>query len=234
MVVRSLRFESPRTPRVKARFAIPHPFSWPSTNSLTLKNPTFVLPACRVPKYSPLLAGLVLLIAAFWPAIGGPIAPGQASASKLVAPAKLCPNLTAKGGKAAMKRARRSMVCMMNFARKKKRLSRFRHHGKLDWSAGRKAKDILRCEFSHSACGRDFAYWIKKSGYSGRSIGENIAWGSGSAGTVRKIFVAWMKSPPHRRAILNPGYRDVGPGVVKGQFQGYAGARVWVLHFGEK
>lgn len=132
-----------------------------------------------------------------------------------------------------MRKARRAMVCMVNFARQKKGLRRYRQPAKLAWSAGRKARDILRCEFSHTACGREFSFWIRKSGYPGISVGENIAWGSGSAGSVRRIFVAWMKSPPHRKAILSPDYSDVGPGVVKGRFGGYPGARIWVLHFGD-
>jgi len=136
-----------------------------------------------------------------------------------------------------MVRAKKSMICLVNHARHKSGLRAYRTNGKLAWSSKRKAGDILRCRFSHSACGRRFDYWIKRSGYIGRrswAAGENIAWGSGSLGNVRSIFIAWMKSPGHRAAILSRSYRDVGVGVTKGTFEGYRGARVWVMHFGSR
>lgn len=164
-----------------------------------------------------------------------PAGPGQADAAGLIAPKRVCPNLSANGGKAAMQKARKSMVCMVNFARRKKGLKKYSVAGRLTWSAGRKASDILRCEFSHTACGRPFDFWIRKSGYIGRggwTTGENIAWGSGSLGSVRSIFIAWMKSTGHRSAILSRNFEDVGVGVVRGRFEGYRGARIWVLHLG--
>lgn len=173
-----------------------------------------------------------MTVTAFLAGFSGALVPQEASAAKLIAPVKVCANHPANGGKVAMRKAVRAMTCMVNYARKKRGLKRQRQHSKLLWSANRKARDIGRCSFSHQACGRDFAYWIQKRGYSGSRIAENIAWGSGSAGSVRKIFIAWMNSPGHRQAILNRHYRHVGAGVVKRRFNGYRGARVWVLHFG--
>lgn len=198
-----------------------------------MNNPAFVLPFFKIPGRSTLLAALVVLTTVF-SLSSGLIRTDRASAAKLVAPTKVCANQPASGGKVAMRKAIRAMTCMVNYARKKRGLKRYRQHGKLVWSARRKARDIIRCDFSHSACGRDFAFWIQKSGYSGGRIAENIAWGSGYVGSVRKIFIAWMKSPPHRRAILSSQYSHVGAGVVKGKFKGYRGARSWVLHFGAR
>lgn len=167
---------------------------------------------------------------------GTPFGPDPANAANLIAPARVCPNLPANGGQKAMTKARRSMVCMVNYARQKSGLKRYRVTGKLTWSAGRKANDILRCGFSHNACGRPFDFWIRKAGYlgdGGWATGENIAWGSGKLGKVRSIFVAWMKSKGHRDAILSARFTDIGAGVVKGTFDGVAGARIWVLHFGD-
>jgi uncharacterized protein YkwD len=198
----------------------------------------FFSPTSRVASRSSLFAGLLALIAAvaltgFAP---GPLGSGQAAAANLIAPTKVCPNRTASGGKAAMTRARRSMVCMVNYARRKKHLKRYRVRRQLTWSAGRKAGDIRRCGFTHTACGRPFDFWIRKSGYLGAggwATGENIAWGSGSLGNVRSIFIAWMKSKGHREAILSRRFTDLGSGVVKGRFEGVPGARIWVLHFGD-
>lgn len=165
----------------------------------------------------------------------GPAGPDRAVAASLIAPGKTCRDFPANGGAAAMKKARRSMICMVNYARKKKGLKRYRPHRQLTWAAGRKARDILRCGFSHTACGRRFDFWIRKSNYlgpGGWQTGENIAWGGGRLGNVRAIFVAWMKSPGHRKAILSRNFKDLGTGVIKGKFEGTPGARIWVLHFG--
>ena len=48
------------------------------------------------------------------------------------------------------------------------------------------------------------------------SLGENLAWGSGSKGTPRGSSRTWMRSSAHRRAILNRPFRDVGVGVAAG------------------
>lgn len=204
----------------------------------SLHNLTFISPTSRVASRSSRLAGLAVLLAGLMLLLptGLPSGPAHAEAANLIAPARVCPNLKAIGGAKAMHKARRSMACMVNFARGKKGLRKYSVVRPLTWSAGRKASDIRRCGFSHTACGRPFDYWIRRTNYLGNggwATGENIAWGSGSLGNVRSIFIAWMKSPGHRSAILSRRFSDVGAGVVKGTFEGYPGARVWVLHFGD-
>ena len=44
----------------------------------------------------------------------------------------------------------------------------------------------------------------------GISVGQNIAWGTGSYTTPAHIVAAWMASPPHREIILSGKYRDAG------------------------
>ena len=196
----------------------------------------FFSPASRLANRSFLLPGLALLAVVFAALlVGNSLAPARAEARSLIAPAKACPVGAQGAGKAQLGKARRAMTCMVNYARRKKGLWRYHRRSQLAWSAERKAKDIQRCGFAHSACGRQFDYWIKRSGYLGRSgwaTGENIAWGGGSLGNVRSIFVAWMKSSGHREAILSRTYTDVGAGLVKGRFDGVPGAGIWVLHFG--
>lgn len=136
-----------------------------------------------------------------------------------------------------MAKARRSMLCFVSYARKRAGLRPYRTNRKLAWSSKRKSADIIRCKFSHTACGRPFEYWILRSGYAKNrslSAGENIAWGGGSLGNVRSIFVAWMRSSGHRSAILSRAYRHVGVGVTKGNYRRYSGVRGWVLHFGNR
>jgi uncharacterized protein YkwD len=48
----------------------------------------------------------------------------------------------------------------------------------------------------------------------GWAVGENIAWGTGGLATPRQIVQAWMKSPGHRRNMLDRRYREIGIGVI--------------------
>lgn len=124
---------------------------------------------------------------------------------------------------------------MTNYARARSGLRGYRVKRTLNRSADSKASDLLRCGvFSHTACHRPFDWWIKKK-YVTRQCywaGENIAWGSRTVGGVRDIFLAWMKSPGHRGAILSRHYTDLGIGFRGGTFKGHPSARVWVQHFG--
>lgn len=126
------------------------------------------------------------------------------------------------------------MLCLVNRARSGRGLAPLVAAKALSEAADRKSKDILRCdEFSHEACGREFTYWMTHFGYEGCSEGENIAWGSGSLGTPRSIFQAWMHSQGHRENILGP-YEDIGIGLRTGKLEGYGGARVWTQEFGSR
>lgn len=128
----------------------------------------------------------------------------------------------------------RAMLCLVNHARANRGLEALAAPGSLASSAARKSADILRCdEFSHEACGREFTYWIERSGYRGCREGENIAYGSGSYATPRSIFQMWMRSSGHRRNILGP-YDDIGIGLQVGTLEGTAGAHVWTQQFGSR
>lgn len=128
----------------------------------------------------------------------------------------------------------KTMLCLVNQARKQRGLDPLAAPRSLAQAAGRKSADILRCdEFSHEACGRDFTYWIERSGYEGCRMGENIAYGSGSFATPRSIFRMWMNSSGHRRNILG-SYTDIGIGLQVGTLEGNGGAHVWTQQFGSR
>lgn len=153
-----------------------------------------------------------------------------ASAAGLVAPPGTCPETP---GGAASEEA--TMLCLTNYARAQAGEVALEPAVALQDSAAEKAEDIINCDsFSHFACGRDFTYWMRASGYIGDQCwraGENLAWGSGEYGSVRSIFRAWMSSPTHRRNILGD-YDEVGIGLVAGAVEGHDAARVWASHFG--
>ena len=126
------------------------------------------------------------------------------------------------------------MLCLVNRARASRGLEALGAPPSLAGAADRKSGDILRCdEFSHEACGREFTYWIERSGYGGCSWGENIAYGSGGYATPRKIFGLWMHSAGHRQNILGQ-YTDIGIGLRVGELAGDRGAHVWTQEFGSR
>lgn len=127
------------------------------------------------------------------------------------------------------------MRCMVAYARSESGLAPLTDDGALDRSAADKANDVIECdEFSHFACGRDFMYWMREAGYMSSPcwrVGENLAWGTNSYGTVRSIFRAWMSSPTHRANILND-FDQTGISLQIGTLAGQPGTHVWAQHFG--
>jgi len=62
--------------------------------------------------------------------------------------------------------------------------------------------------FSHTACGNGQpSDRVKKSGYKGGNVGENIAKGYR---TPSEVMEGWMNSSGHRANILNANYIDIG------------------------
>jgi len=51
-----------------------------------------------------------------------------------------------------------------------------------------------------------------------------LAWGSGPRSTAAAAVDAWMHSPPHRRVLLYPVYREIGVGIEPGTPFGASGA----------
>jgi uncharacterized protein YkwD len=186
------------------------------------------------------LLGAALLVAAVLApgasaragATAGPTT-GPTAVNRLIAPGQSCPGQTELH--ATPTAQEKTMRCMVNYARKAAGLAPLASSTNIVAAANRKAADMIRCdEFSHEACGRPFTYWMRQSGYlTGNcwEAGENIAFGSGRLGAVRKVFVAWMDSPGHRENILGE-YESIGIGLRIGTLEGQVGARVWTEEFG--
>jgi uncharacterized protein YkwD len=124
------------------------------------------------------------------------------------------------------------MVCLHDYARHQAGLPPLRSPLRLTRAARAKNADVVRCGFSHTACGHAFEYRINQAGYRWTHVGENLAFGTGSLGRPYAIFSDWMRSPGHRANILSPGFRDLGIAVRLGSFSGYANTSVWVAEFG--
>lgn len=92
-------------------------------------------------------------------------------------------------------------------------------------TADRSLAAVARAHSAHMVNRRSFSHGnfkgrIRRSAWARRrpawTAGEALAWGIGRRGTPAEIVAAWMRSPPHRVIVLDPRYRVVGVGHVKG------------------
>ena len=128
-----------------------------------------------------------------------------------------------------------TMLCLIGEARERYGLPPLASSATLRESAVEKGGDLLRCnEFSHTACGREFSFWIRESGYMSAEcwrVGENLAWGVDGQGTVAAIFQAWMRSDTHRENILGD-FEETVIYLRVGKLGGLTGVILWTQHFG--
>ena len=127
-------------------------------------------------------------------------------------------------GQADVTKTTTVLVCLTTHARAYNNLAATASESRLMDSAAAKAQDITTCGFSHTACGRDFGYWITTKGYPAGCYAENIAEGQRTPG---EVFTAWMNSPGHKANILGATYKDIGVAYLAN-----GTSPVWVMHLG--
>jgi uncharacterized protein YkwD len=153
------------------------------------------------------------------------IAPATASAAGKPGP-RCKPTTTAAISalprQAPIRRLARAAVCLINQRRVARGMRRLRLDPRLSKAATWHSHDMVhRHYFAHiSQSGNDIVDRLRRTRYIKRGfswmVGENLAWGSGSRGAPLAIVKGWMASPPHRRNMLNPRYREIGIGVLVG------------------
>jgi uncharacterized protein YkwD len=149
-----------------------------------------------------------------------------------LAPGSVCP-----GGEdvsAPVTQQEKTMLCLINYARRHAGLRRLRASATLSRSSAYKARDIIRCrQFVHRACGKAANAVAAEAGYAGSVWGENIYLGPDRRGAPRPALDRWLNSPHHRENLLNPIWRAQGIAVVRARRFDYgADASVWVSEFG--
>jgi uncharacterized protein YkwD len=123
-----------------------------------------------------------------------------------------------------------SVLCLLNAQRTSRGLGPVKLNGKLAKAALAHSSDMVsRHYFAHDAPGGgNVVTRAKKAGYIPRiglwTVGENLAFGSGSAASAADIMQAWMNSPPHRANILTKAFKEIGIGIVSGAPKGGGGA----------
>ena len=168
-------------------------------------------------------------------------APAAASDPQANAAVAACPAAASNPSGSDLRATRRTTLCLLNRERRNHGLPRLRANRKLVRSASRYSRDMVRRNFfSHvSPSGGTPTDRIRRGGYlrGARvwSIGENLAWGSGSYATPLGTVRAWMNSPGHRANILRPDYRAIGIGIAMGAPGARnAGAATYTTHFGRR
>lgn len=120
------------------------------------------------------------------------------------------------------KQVRHAVLCLLNAQRRKRGLKPLRENSKLRRAAKGHSRNMVQNSFfDHvSPSGSTMTDRVKSAGYirpgKGYTLGENIAWGTGTKGTARSIVHNWMRSPGHRANILHREFREIGIGIRVG------------------
>jgi uncharacterized protein YkwD len=136
--------------------------------------------------------------------------------------------------------ARHATLCLLNRERAARGMKPLRVDGKQQKAASGHNRTMIRDRcFSHQCSGeRDLVGRIEDSGYlpcsCTWSVGENIAWGSGSLASPQKIVQAWMDSPSHRANVLDRHFDEVGLGIDAGSAAGMDDSATYTADFGHK
>jgi uncharacterized protein YkwD len=167
-------------------------------------------------------AGLLAFAALLAPAGGQ--ADGGAAAVR--AQAKIasdrCQSADALPGQVSVADAREALLCLMNAQRTARGLGRLKAQPTLAVVAGRFARQMVRDQFfDHtSPGGSTMVSRIKGTTYLRHAqrwtVGENLAWGTGTLATPRATVEAWMRSADHRANLLDRNFSDAGIGIATG------------------
>lgn len=129
-----------------------------------------------------------------------------------------------------LERVRAGILAEVNVQRKKAGAPPLSANALLDKAAQRHAEDMLaRGYFAHeSPQKKTVRERAREAGYDWRTVGENIAEGQL---TVDEVMKTWMKSPGHRRNILDPDFKELGVGLALGR-SGDGYRVLWAQAFG--
>ena len=143
------------------------------------------------------------------------------SALALTAPAPAaaapCAGADANPTTASLQTVERATLCLLNQKRRQNGLPKLRYNKRLSLASRRHSRSMVaRKVFEHgNFVGRiKAARYLKGTGT--WSVGENIAWGSGTLATPEEIVRSWMNSAPHRHNILSRKFREIGIGTARG------------------
>ncbi len=180
-----------------------------------------------------LLVLLAVLVAA-------PAAEAKAKRLNVAVAAQACADADLEPAPDNMERIRDAVLCLHNRVRSQRDLPPLRENPRLRRAAiGHSQNMVSAGFFEHTApSGATMVDRILRAGYvrrnEGWSLGENLAWGTGSFSTPRGALESWMDSPAHRANVLKRSYRELGVGLVAGVPVSDAAGATYTVDFGVK
>jgi hypothetical protein len=142
-----------------------------------------------------------------------------------------CPGGESAGAPPAAQAA--TMLCLVNYARRREGVPPLVQSPVLDVSAAEKALDIVRCdEFEHAACGKAPDEVAREVGYPG-AWGENLYVAEGPLVVPRVALDKWLNSDGHRENLFRPEWRAIGLArLPDANVDRIRDGVIWVQHFG--
>ncbi|UMG94333.1 CAP domain-containing protein [Nocardioides sp. TF02-7] len=169
-----------------------------------------------------LLSTALLLVAPTGAAPGAAAAAPATAAERAEAPAERAAQ------RAGLADRRRQVVRFTNRARRANGCAPLRQVATLNLAAQRHTKRMARARrLDHQLPGEPaLGRRVTQAGYDWTRLGENIAYGYP---TARSVVRAWLRSPGHRRNILDCRFRHIGVGFVM-----RGGTPWWTQDFGRR
>jgi uncharacterized protein YkwD len=165
---------------------------------------------------------LFALVALVAPSSGRADGGAASPSAKACAASERCESADALPGQVAQSDIRDAVLCLMNAQRSARGLKRLRAQPELGEAANRFARQMVRDRFfdHESPGGSTMVSRIRATSYLRDvlrwTVGENLAWGTGTRATPRATVDAWMHSADHRANLLDRSFADVGVGIAAG------------------
>jgi hypothetical protein len=148
-----------------------------------------------------------------------------------------CPGMNTQGTALGPRRTAQVVKCLVDGVRPRP----LRTNVKLVRAASNHGRRMVQARFFSHVDPRTRTHVsqrVKSSGYlqgafRGWAVGENLAWGQGSAATPASLVRAWLKSPGHRRNIMDRRWRETGVSTSPATPRGASGVTVVQL-FGRR
>ncbi|MEA2255742.1 MAG: hypothetical protein QOG35_1787 [Solirubrobacteraceae bacterium] len=190
------------------------------------------------PRRTTLFAAAAVAVLAAAPAAAQGV-PRPLTTADGLTPAQACPGADSLVTAATATQLDDVVLCLINRERAARAMRALRPSSLLDDAASRYARQMVAQRFfDHvSPSGLSLRTRVARAGYLRGNflIGEDIATGTGQDASPAGIVEAWMSSPPHRRNILEPAFRDAGLGIAPGLATGSApDGATYVVDFGRR
>lgn len=169
--------------------------------------------------------------------------PSHSHPARPPAPEAPCANTELQPNPSDLALVDAATLCLINKVRAAYHLHSLRFSWPLQRVATGQAQDMVIGDYfgDRSLSGRTPMQRILATPYPGRawrlSTAQNIGWATGPLATPAGIVEAWMHSPPHRKIILTPSFRDIGvgatPAAPSSLSEGLEGA-TYTIEFGQR